>query len=38
VGWVTDLIGSANVFVIGGVISMLLALLGLSQSSIRKLD
>jgi MFS family permease len=38
VGWITDLIGPANVFIIGGAISMLLALLGLTQSSIRKLD
>jgi len=38
IGLVTDRIGPGNVFILCGVISMGLALLGLSQSSIRKLD
>ncbi len=38
IGLVTDRIGSGNVFILCGAISMGLALLGLSQSSIRKLD
>ena len=38
VGWMTDLIGASQVFVIGGAVSMLLALLSLLSPHIRDLD
>jgi hypothetical protein len=38
VGWLTDLIGASQVFVIGGAVSMLLALLSLLSPQIRNLD
>jgi MFS family permease len=37
-GWATDLIGAPLVFVIGGVLTIILALLGLSHPAIRNLD
>ena len=37
-GWATDLIGAPQVFLIGGVETIALALLGLSHPAIRKLD
>jgi DHA3 family tetracycline resistance protein-like MFS transporter len=37
-GWATDWVGAPTVFVIGGFSTIALALLGLSQSAIRKLD
>lgn len=37
-GWTTDRVGASPVFVIGGFSTIALALLGLSQSAIRKLD
>jgi len=37
-GWATDRVGASPVFVIGGFSTIALALLGLSQSAIRKLD
>lgn len=37
-GWATDLIGAPQVFVIGGALTALLALLGLLHPAIRNLD
>jgi MFS family permease len=37
-GWLTDLVGPAAVFAIGGAASMLLAVLGLIHPAIRELD
>ena len=37
-GWTTDLIGAPLVFVIGGALTVILALLGLSHPAIRNLD
>ncbi len=37
-GWATDLIGAPQVFLIGGVATIILALLGLTQPAIRELD
>lgn len=37
-GWATDLIGAPTVFLIGGVSTMVLALIGLSHPAIRNLD
>ena len=37
-GWATDLIGAPLVFLIGGIATILLALLGLSHPAIRELD
>ena len=37
-GWATDLFGAAEVLFIGGVLTTLLALIGLAQPAIRKLN
>jgi len=37
-GWATDLIGAPSVFVIGGALTALLALLGLLHPAVRHLD
>ena len=37
-GWATDLIGAPLVFLIGGGLTALLALLGLTNRSVRELD
>lgn len=37
-GWATDWIGAPNVFIIGGILTALLALLALAEPSIRNLD
>ncbi len=37
-GWASDWIGATNVFIIGGILTALLALIGLAQPSIRNLD
>jgi DHA3 family tetracycline resistance protein-like MFS transporter len=37
-GWATDLIGAPTVFLIGGFLTITLALLGLSHPAIRNLD
>lgn len=37
-GWATDLIGPASVFIIGGIITCCLNLIGLSHPAIRSLD
>jgi hypothetical protein len=37
-GWATDLIGAPLVFLIGGGLTALLALLGLTNRSVRGLD
>jgi hypothetical protein len=37
-GWATDLIGAPLVFVIGGALTVILALLGLLHPAIRNLD
>jgi DHA3 family tetracycline resistance protein-like MFS transporter len=37
-GWATDLIGAPLVFVIGGTLTVILALLGLLHPAIRNLD
>jgi len=37
-GWGTDLFGAPGVFLIGGIGTILLALLGLSHPAIRNLD
>jgi DHA3 family tetracycline resistance protein-like MFS transporter len=38
VGWATDQLGAATVFVIGGALTMALAVLGLLHPAIRRLD
>lgn len=37
-GWATDLLGPANVFVLGGLITCLFVVLGMLHPAIRKLD
>jgi MFS family permease len=37
-GWATDLVGAPTVFLIGGISTIVLALLGLSHPAIRNLD
>ena len=37
-GWATDLVGAPDIFLVGGVITIMLGLLGLSLPAIRNLD
>jgi MFS family permease len=38
IGWMTDLMGAASIFILGGVVTVCLALVGLTHPAIRALD